>query len=511
MAGKTDGPRTKRCRGAALEQRASEPTPPVVGFVSLGCVKNLVDSEKMLAQIAEAGALISGDEGAADTIVVNTCGFLQAARAEVLEVLGELVERKRRGELKRIVVAGCLVQRDGAKLLEAVPEIDALVGVHNRDDVAAAVWGAHPLGGARPKPERERVGAKPVACAWGSDPRGLKSAARVRKTKLYLGDYHPQPWSDRGRLRLTPRHYAYVRISEGCDQKCTFCTIPAIRGPMHCKPPDEIVAECRELIADGVHELILIGQDTTSYGEDIGYQLGSAGLLRKLDAECDGAKWIRLMYAYPSVITDEMIAAIAECERIVKYIDLPLQHINGRVLRAMQRRVTRKQTERLLKKIRRQIPGVTIRTTFMVGFPGETEAEFQELLDFVRDFGFDALGAFKYSSEPETPAGRMKKQLDDAVKQERYERLMLTQQEVALPAVRRRVGQTFEVVVDGSDNKRRTVARHAGQAPDVDSVCLLEGGVFEPGECLPARCVGTEGYDLVIQPARRRRTAARKT
>jgi len=389
-----------------------------------------------------------------------------------------------------------------------VPEIDALVGVHNRDDVAAAVWGT-----------RTREDSA-VAAA----PRGLKSAARSRqgqqedeapdhspKVDLYLGDYYAQPWSDRGRLRLTPRHYAYARISEGCDQKCTFCTIPAIRGPMHCKSPDEIVAECRELIADGTRELILIGQDTTSYDKDIGYESGLAGLLRKLDAECDGAKWIRLMYAYPSVMTDGMIAAIAECDRVVKYIDLPLQHVADRVLRAMHRRVTRKRTERLLEKIRRQIPGVTIRTTFMIGFPGETEAEFQELLDFVRDFGFDALGAFKYSSEPETPAGRMRNQLDDAVKRERYERLMLTQQEVALPAVRRRVGQTLEVVVDGTADKRDLVARHAGQAPDVDSVCLLEGGVFEPGECLPARCVGTEGYDLVIRPARRRRTGARKT
>jgi len=490
----------------------ADATRPVVGFVSLGCVKNLVDSEKMLAQIAESGALISGDEGAADTIVVNTCGFLQAARAEVLELLEGLVQRKRRGELKRIVVVGCLVQRDGAKLLEAVPEIDALVGVHNRDDVTAAVWGART--GEDSAVTSAPRGLKPAA-PQRRKRRGLKSAARSRqgqredeapdhspKVDLYLGDYHPQPWSDRGRLRLTPRHYAYVRISEGCNQKCTFCTIPAIRGPMHCKPPDEIAAECRELITAGARELILIGQDTTCYGEDIGYQPGLAGLLRKLDAECDGAKWIRLMYAYPSVMTDEMISAIAECDRIVKYTDLPLQHISDRVLRAMQRRVTRNQTERLLEKIRRQIPDVTIRTTLMVGFPGETEAEFQELLDFVRDFGFDALGAFKYSLESDTPAGRMKNQLDEAAKQERYERLMLTQQEVALAAVRRFVGQTLEVIIDGTADKRRLVGRHAGQAPDVDSVCLLKGGMFAPGESLPARCVGTEGYDLLVQPQR---------
>ena len=289
---------------------------PVVGFVSLGCVKNLVDSEKMLGQIAEAGAIISEDEQAADTIVVNTCGFLDAARQEALEVIGELAERKRRGNLRRLVVVGCLVQRDGERLLEEIPEIDALVGVHNRDDIASAVWDSR--GG--------------VSTADVATPRGLKPAARSGKLDLYLGDYHSQPWSDRSRLRLTPRHYAYVRLSEGCNQKCTFCTIPAIRGPLHSKSPTELVAECRELIADGTRELILIGQDTTSYGKDIGYEQGLSGLLRELDAQCDGARWIRLMYAYPSVFTEAMIDAIAESERMVKYVDLPLQHINDRIL-----------------------------------------------------------------------------------------------------------------------------------------------------------------------------------
>jgi ribosomal protein S12 methylthiotransferase len=301
-------------------------------------------------------------------------------------------------------------------------------------------------------------------------------------------------------LRLTPRHYAYVRISEGCNQKCTFCTIPAIRGPLHCKTPDELVAECRELIADGARELILIGQDTTSYGEDLGYEPGLAGLLRKLDAECDGARWIRLMYAYPSVFTDAMIDALAECERVVKYIDIPLQHINDRVLKAMHRRVTRKQTETLLEKLRRRIPGVTIRTTFMVGFPGETEAEFTELLDFVRDFGFDAVGTFGYSNESDTPSGRMKKQVDETVSQERYDRLMRAQQEIVFAAAARRAGQTFEVLVDGTDADGRLVARHAGQAPEVDAVCVLSGRTpCQPSEFLTARCVGSDGYDLIVE------------
>jgi ribosomal protein S12 methylthiotransferase len=464
--------RKRSSPGSAKQGRAV----PVVAFVSLGCVKNLVDSEKMLGQIAESGAVLA-DESAADTVVVNTCGFLGCARQEALDVLRGLAERKRRGTLRRIVVAGCLVQRDGEQLRAAIPEIDALVGVHNRDDLARAVW---PAGG----------GYRGLAPA-GSDSGGVGDT--------YLSDYHAHPWSDQGRLRLTPAHYAYVRISEGCDQKCTFCTIPAIRGPLHSKTPDALAAECREMIADGARELILIGQDTTSYGADIGYEPGLAGLLRHLDRACDGARWLRLMYAYPSAFTDDMIAALAQSRRVVKYVDLPLQHINERLLRAMGRRVTRRQTEELLAKLRDRIPGMTLRTTFMVGFPGETEAEFQELLGFVRDFGFDAVGAFTYSHEPETPAGRMADQLDEAEKNERFARLMQVQQEVAFAAARRRVGQQFDVVVDECSDER-CVARHAGQAPDVDSVCLLRGEQCQPGEWLTVRCTNTSGYDLVVEP-----------
>ncbi len=485
----TDRPDTAgRRRGVILPlaARPRTPQPPVVGFVSLGCAKNLVDSEKMLGQIAESGAVITGDESAADTIVVNTCGFLGAARDEALGVIRELAERKRRGALRRIVVAGCLVQRDGEKLLDEVPEIDALVGVHNRDDVVRAVW----------------------------------RRARDAEVKLHLGDYHPIAagaagrWSDQGRLRLTPRHFAYVRISEGCDQKCTFCTIPSIRGPMHCKTPDELVAECRELIADGARELILIGQDTTSYGRDIGYEPGLAGLLRELDRACDGARWLRLMYVYPSILTDELIAAIAESPRVVKYIDIPLQHVNDRMLKAMGRRVTRRQQEELLAKLRGRIPGVTIRTTFIVGFPGETEAEFAELERFVGEFGFDAVGAFQYSFEAETPAGRIRAQLSDEVKRERHARLMLAQQAVAFAANRRRVGSRFDMVIDGEDHPgdaetQRThaatwVGRHAGQAPEVDSVCRVAGGPFAPGELVPVECTGADGYDLLVRPTRQR-------
>jgi ribosomal protein S12 methylthiotransferase len=450
--------------------RASGSAPPVVSLVSLGCAKNLVDSEAMLGQLAESGAIISGQERLADTVVVNTCGFLESSRKEALDVLRDLARRKRAGRLRRIVVAGCLVQRDGARIQEWVPEVDALVGVHNRDDVVRAVW-------------------------------RLDRDAGVDR---YLGDYHAPAaagWTDRARLRLTPRLYAYVRISEGCNQKCTFCTIPSIRGPMRSKTPAALVAECQEMIADGARELILIGQDTTSYGEDLPSSSGLAHLLRRLDRECHGAEWIRLMYVYPSVLTDEIIDAIADCPRIVKYIDIPLQHIHDRVLKAMHRRVTRAQTIRLLERLRSRIPGVSIRTTFIVGFPGETEAEFSALEEFVGAFRFDAVGAFLFSPEPGTPAGRMANQVAPQVRRERYERLMLSQQRIALHLARGQVGRCLEVMVDGRE-PRGLVARHAGQAPEVDSVTLVRSRELKAGDRAVVRCIGSDGYDLIARPVR---------
>jgi ribosomal protein S12 methylthiotransferase len=450
-----------------------------VSFVSLGCAKNLVDSEKMLGQLAEAGCAITADENDADVTVINTCGFLEASRVEADEVIREAVARKDNGRLKRVVVAGCLVQRDKDAILQRIPGVDALVGVNNRDDIVRAV-----LGGVEAKARRN----------------GKKTE---RAADIFLSDYHPFVHLDTARLRLTPRHYAYLRISEGCDQKCTFCTIPSIRGRMHCKPPQMVMEEARELVGDGAVEISLIGQDTTSYGlgEDR-IEGGLASLLRSLD-RVEGLGWVRLMYVYPSVLSDEMLDAIADCERVCKYIDIPLQHVNDRVLKAMHRRITRSQTERLLQKIRERIPGVTIRTTLIAGFPGETQAEFEELMDFIRDFRFDALGVFPYSCEEETPSGRMAGQLPEEVKRERVEALMAAQQEVAFAAGDERIGSTFEVLVDERIEPGVVSGRHQGQAPMVDGVTFVEGCDAGPGEFVNVRCVGRETYDLMAKPTRR--------
>jgi ribosomal protein S12 methylthiotransferase len=454
---------------------------PTVSFVSLGCPKNLVDSEKMLGLLAESGCAIVGPGGASDVVVINTCGFLSASREEALGVIREAADQKRAGRVKRIVVAGCLVQRDGQGLLAEAPEIDALVGVNNRRDIVRAVTGH----------DRKKSSRGPKVSA-GTPLR-------------MLGDYHPGSFveanrDDRARLRLTPRHYAYLRISEGCNQKCTFCTIPSIRGPMHCKTVEEILAEARELIADGAVELNLIGQDTTSFGADIGYAPGLAGLLRELN-QLDGVQWIRLMYAYPSDFTDEMIDAIASCEKVAKYIDMPLQHIDDRVLRAMYRRVTRAQTQALLEKLRARIPGVSIRTTFIAGFPGETDEQFESLRQFVEAFGFDAMGCFPYSSEPGTPAHRMKDAVPPEVIAKRVNALMQAQQAVAFKKAASMRGRSLRVMIDGFGRDGVTPARHEGQAPEIDSVTFIEGSEHDPGEFVRVRCTGHRDYDLIARPA----------
>jgi len=472
---------------------------PRVALVSLGCPKNLVDSEKMMAQLAEGGCVVGAPMDQADVVVVNTCGFLSAARDESLAVIREALTHKADGTARRVVVAGCLVNRDADKLFDLVPGIDAIVGVNDRDKLLKAVTG-------------KRKNVTMLAEAKASTPQAPLAT--------------PSIVSDAGRFRLTPRHTAYLRVSEGCSQRCTFCTIPSIRGPFRSKLPQDVLAEARELIADGAFEINVIGQDTTSYGMDlqkahgkrsvgvgrrdavgkhdvigshdvVGNTVDLAQLMRSI-SDLDAARWIRLLYAYPMRFSQELIDVMAERDNIVKYVDIPLQHIADGVLRRMGRRVTRGRTEDLLHRLR-EVKGMTIRTTFIVGFPGESEAEFGELLEFVKQFKFDALGVFEFSPEEGTPAARLKGQLPAEVKAHRAEQVMLAQQKIVFAANRRRVGKTLEVLVDGVDAAGRCVGRHAGQAPDIDSVCILTKK-RQAGRVVQAKVTGSDGYDLIVEP-----------
>lgn len=535
-----------------------------VSFVSLGCPKNLVDSEKMLGLLAEDGITpIAADaEEQADAVVINTCGFLEASKQESLEVIAEAVEKKQRGELKRVVVAGCLVQRHRAKMLDWAPGIDAMIGVFDRDHIVRAVRGAAPqrqtLAETSDQPKYWIAGnALQAAKERGQDTVGLTVQGKDGKGIGYFED-------DGARMRLTPRHYAYLKVSEGCNQKCAFCTIPSIRGKMRSKPLDRILKEARELLEDGAFELNLIGQDTTSYGDDIGrgfvrtdggHEGGLPVLLRSLNDAVDeyagGNGWIRLMYAYPTNFADEMIDAIAELPHVCKYIDIPLQHASNRMLTAMRRNVTAEHQRELMLKLRERVPGIAIRTTFITGFPGETDEDHQQLLDFIDEIGFDAMGVFEYSKEKGTPAGTMeddpKLAVPAEVKAQRKHELMSLQQSIAFeqteflashfnPENPADPGIQFDVLIDralsvdsrgirgldpaGSSveaggksparGDRNAAAATSGrlyqgrayfQAIDVDSVIYVQSR--EPisvGELVRCTVVGSDGYDLIARP-----------
>lgn len=478
-----------------------------VAFVSLGCPKNLVDSERMLGLLAQDGLSITPDHADADAIVINTCGFLEASKDESLKEIREALELKKHGKVKRVIVAGCLVQRHKTKLLNDVPGVDRLVGVFDREHIVEAVKGkenprqdhGHYLG-------KYHDLSKELAAQSGLATGNSQLATRETKTTRL-----PVFEDDRARLRLTPRHYAYLRISEGCNQGCSFCTIPSIRGLMRSKPIEQVLLEAKELAADGAVELNLIGQDTTSYGTDIGYAPGLSGLLKTLDKSLKDVAWLRLMYAYPSCFTDDMIKTIADSAKVLPYIDMPLQHINDRLLQVMKRRVTRKEIETLLNKLRKWVPGMSIRTTFIAGSPTETEAEHQELVKFVKDFGFEMMGVFPYSPEPSTPMGRMDGQLPDDVKQHRVEELMLTQQQVAFKRAKAMRGQSLEVLIDrpaGRDPEDGYVARSKSQAPDIDSTTLVHSpDELHPGQLLEVKVTASEGYDLIAELPRKKSRA----
>ena len=488
-----------------------------VAFVSLGCPKNLVDSERMLGLLAADGIAVTPDAGAADAIVINTCGFLEASKTESMREIHDAIALKTAGKVKRVVVAGCLVQRHKTKLLADAPGIDRLVGVFDREHIVDAVRGkenpragnGHYLG----KYHDASVVRRPLSVAPGVGAAPNSTALSVAKQRTT--DNGPRTLrtfeNDRARLRLTPRHFAYLRMSEGCNQGCAFCTIPGIRGPMRSKPADQILLEAKELAADGAVELNLIGQDTTSYGTDLGDPAGLAGLLKTLDRAMKDVEWVRLMYAYPSCFTDEMIDAIAACDRVVKYIDMPLQHINDAVLTRMRRKVSRREIETLLGKLRDRIPGIAIRTTMIAGSPGETEAEHRELVKFIEGFGFEMLGVFGYSPEPGTPMGRRTDQLPDDVKAARVEELMLAQQKVAFDRAAAAVGSTARVLIDRCEGEvdeggKLYAGRTYGQAPEIDSCVYVHdpAGQLHVGQFVDVKVTDWQAYDLVGEVARRK-------
>jgi ribosomal protein S12 methylthiotransferase len=442
-------------------------TKPTFAFVSLGCPKNTVDSERMLGKLAQDGYALVPEADGADVVVVNTCGFIEPARQESLAVIREMLELKEKGKVGAVVVAGCLAERQKDMLLEQVPQVDQVVGVFGREEIVSVV---------------DR------AVAQRREQRSVFRPAPVRAL------------DDTARLRITPRHYAYLKISEGCDRLCTFCAIPKMRGKHVTKPVEEVVREARELAADGVRELIVVAQDSTYYGMDLYGRPRLAELIQELDA-IDGIEWVRLLYAYPEHVTDELLQALAAAEKVIPYIDMPLQHINDRVLKRMQRRVNRRSTETLLKRLRQAMPNLTLRTTFIVGFPGETEAEFDELCAFVRDAAFERAGVFPYSFEPDTPATKLDGHLPEEVKIERRNRLMEAQQEVAFDWSERQVGRELEVIIDGADPEFAShyQARSHADAPDIDGLVRIKGKNFKPGDIVRAKVTAADGYDLAAR------------
>lgn len=465
-----------------------------IGFVSLGCPKNLVDSEQMLATLMEAGYDIVPDHNDADAIIINTCGFLEASKEESVEVINEAVAMKEHGKVQRVVAAGCLVQRHRAKMLDWCPGIDAMIGVFDRDHIVDAMEDA---------PEKEN---RPNWIAANA-----LLAARARGIEQPVGYFE----DDSNRVQLTPRHWSYLRISEGCNQNCSFCTIPSIRGKMRSKPVAHIVQEAKQLLASGVFELNLIGQDTTSFGYDIDYPDGLVGLLTALNDTVKeaGGGWIRLMYAYPTYFTDDMIEAMARLPHVVPYIDIPLQHATDSMLDAMRRNVKADAQSTLLKKLRTMIPGVAIRTTFITGFPGETENDHQALKAYIEDHQFEAMGVFKYSKEKGTVAGTLEDddslRIPDDIKQSREEELMLTQQAIAFERAAQAAadGEEHQVLIDAfiGETAEGELMLYKGrtkqQAPDIDACTIVMSETeLSPGALINCRITDSDGYDMIARP-----------
>lgn len=425
-----------------------------IGVVSLGCPKNLVDSETMLGLIHEENYEITNDPSEAEIIIVNTCGFIESAKEESINTILQMAEYKKSGSCKYIIVTGCLSQRYAEELFNELPEADAIAGVEVYDEIGSII-------------KRVMNGERFIMLE------------RSKPDVIYTSKETFLP-----RILTTPSYMAYLKIAEGCDNCCSYCAIPKIRGPYRSKPMEQVLKEAKALVDNGVKELIVVAQDTTRYGEDLpGGKLLLADLLKELN-KIESLKWIRVMYCYPNNFTDELIETFASLDKVCKYVDLPLQHASNRLLASMNRYDTREEVETLLAKLRKRIPGIVIRTTFIVGFPGETDADFEELKEFVEQQRFENAGVFAYSQEEGTVAGAMPNQIPDEIKQERYHELMALQAQISEEIHKDTEGQTLEVLVEGieEDGSGLHYGRSYREAPDIDGLVFIENpGDIKPG------------------------------
>jgi len=468
-----------------------------IGFLSLGCPKNLVDGEVMLGIAREAGHEVTPEASSADVLVVNTCAFIDRAKQESIDAILEMAEHKKNGSCARLVVTGCLAERYRDELKKEIPEIDAVLGTGEVPQILDALERRDSRLGTRDSAAPVRFFRSSNA-ALLDEPRAANREPPTASLPTYIYD------SDTPRLLTTPAHYAYVKIAEGCDYTCAFCIIPTLRGKYRSRTAESIVREARSLASRGVRELLLISQDTTFYGIDRGERGALSRLLRELNS-IDGLDWIRLLYLYPTTITDDVLDAMAECEKVCRYVDLPLQHASASVLKRMGRPGNRKTYDKLLDRIRQRVPGVALRTTLIVGFPGETVAEFAELEEFVADTGFDHVGVFTYSHEEGTRAFGLNDDVPAAEKRRRRNAVMARQKRIVTAAQKSRIGSEVDVLVDGPSNEHELVlqGRLEGQAPDIDPVVFLsdcDPEQYRRGQLIRARIVGAKGYDLVAAP-----------
>ncbi len=433
-----------------------------IGMVSLGCPKNLVDSEVMLGLIREKQLEITNDPAEADLIIVNTCGFIESAKEESINTVLQMAEYKQNGSCKYLVMTGCLGQRYADELFESMPEVDAIVGTDSFTDIGWVI-------------DQVMAGKR------------LKHLQKLESKNVAMPP----------RMLTTPGYMAYLKIAEGCDNCCSYCIIPQLRGPYTSRPYDEVLAEAKALAESGIKELIVVAQDTTRYGEDTTGKLLLPQLLRDLNA-LEGIRWIRVMYLYPNNFTDELIEAFATLDKVCKYIDIPLQHASDRLLDSMNRFDTRAQVEELLEKLRTRIPGITIRTTLMVGCPGETEEDFAELLDFVEKQRFENAGVFQYSQEEGTVAGAMENQIAAEVKENRYHELMALQAGISEEIHQEREDAELEVLVEGFDEDNLAYGRSTHEAPDIDGTIFIENAEgLAVGDMVRVRILQGFTYEMV--------------